>query len=180
MPLITASRIFFAAVFLTSFSPAALADVAIDCPAFDAETSMSLSFANGVLSVKNDQGIAALPATLDAGQSGVFTVTGQGPMTVLLPDQAAFDLCLQSKLKEHDSTAADQDMLGYVENVCRLQLSATAVPTPVNATVTVVGTDPKIAIVSTMATYPKPSAVTGLPMALGNPLPRSCIVTSGP
>ena len=171
----------FAAAFILAFPTFALADVAIDCPARDELTPVTLSFSGETLEIKDDQGSTTMPATLEKGNSDItYTIVGRGPMVSLMPDLSEFDKCLTAKLKEHETTSADKDMLFYVQNTCRLKLLASATPQKADATVTVISLEPKIAMVSILTTYLKPSEVAGQPIEIGNILPRNCTVVSGP
>ena len=172
---------FYATVFILALPAFALADVAIDCPARDELTPVTLSFSGETLEIKDDQGSTMMPATLEKGNSGItYTIVGRGPMVSLMPDLSEFDKCLTAKLKEHETTSADKDMLFYVQNTCRLKLLASATPQTTDATVTVISLEPKIAMVSILTTYLKPSEVAGQPLEIGNILPRNCAVVSGP
>ena len=171
---------FYATVFILALPAFALADVAIDCPARDELTPVTLSFSGETLEIKDDQGSTTMPATFNTKTGKYFGIVGRGPMVSLMPDLAEFDKCLTAKLKEHETTAADKDMLFYVQNTCRLMLLASATPQKTDAAVNVISIEPKIAMVTILTTYLKPSAVAGQPLEIGNILPRNCAVVSGP
>jgi hypothetical protein len=171
---------FYASLFIFALPTLALADVVIHCPARDELTSVTLSFSSETLVIKDDLGSTMMPATFNTKTGKYFGIVGSGPMVSLMPDLAEFDKCLTAKLKEHETTAADKDMLFYVQNTCRLMLLTSAKPQKTDAAVNIISIEPKIAMVTILTTYLKPSEVAGQPLEIGNILPRDCTIVSGP
>lgn len=169
-----------AAVLMLGTATCAMADVVVECPAEGFSPQLTLSFAGDVLTIKDPQGSTTLPAALEPGQANAFTITGHGPMDAMMPEIKALDECLAAKLKEENTTAADENALAYAENACRMTLMPTATTQKTDANYAIFSADPKTALVSIQNTYTAPSAVTGKPLQLDALLPRNCNILSGP
>jgi hypothetical protein len=133
-----------------------------------------------VLSVTDARGTAALPASMQQMQPGLFGIKGSGTMDAVMPDPGAFDDCLIARLKQQDANPADPSALAYVANLCRLKLMPSGRVQKVEAEFTATALDPGKATLSVQRSYAVPSKVTGKPMQIAELPARNCNVVKGP
>jgi hypothetical protein len=169
-----------AAVLIAATSTAWAGEIAIDCPEGGGQPKLSLRFDANALSVTDPSGAAKLPGSLELGPSGMFTVSGSGPMQAVMPDPAKFDECLAANLKQQNAAATDTDAVAYGANSCRLTLTPSGTMQNVQANFTVTALEPGKAMVFIQREFTVPSKVTGKPVQLDEFMPSNCDVLKGP
>ena len=91
---------------------------------------------------------------------------------MLMPDKAALETCMRSKLKPGEDK--DDDLVLMSAMSCRSTTSVGAAPLPVQITVEFASTGPDMVYVYVQRTYEEPSTVGGKKLVIESVPPPLC------
>ena len=97
-----------------------------------------------------------------------------------MPEPAALDSCLLTKLKQQSAMAKDEDAVIYSAGLCRFDLASSQTSQKVDAQLNATSLEGKTAQVFIQRTYTAPSAVSGKPVQIDEWPTRQCAVLAGP
>ncbi len=158
----------------------AASGITMECPQGEAGAKLSLRFEANLLTVMEAENSAVLPASIQLGPSGIFTIYGFGPMEANMPEPAALDACIAAGLKTQGAAADDSGALGYAINACSVKLAPSATSQKVQAQYTLTSIDEGKATLFIQRQYLEPSVVAGKPLQIDLFPTLDCEVSTGP
>jgi hypothetical protein len=148
----------------------------------DAPSEMTLVYDgddSGTLTVTDASGAFSLPATMETREGEVdgesIKATGilaNGPVTTVMPDKAAIEACVSSKLS--GELLADADVVFATALGCSSSAPLGKEPVQVNAKVEISVVEPPGAYVFITRTYAEPSSLAGGKIELSSMPPPQC------
>ena len=165
---------------ITPYSANAAVNLSFQCQKSDAGAQMSIHYAAETLTVIDEHGTSSLAGFIQGDVTGIFTLSGTGAMSALMPDAMALDLCVAANLKAQAAPATDIDALAYASNACRLKLTPAGSIQNVQAQLTLTSIDKGKAMLFLQRQYMTPSAVTGKPLQRDELPVRNCEVINSP
>lgn len=170
----------FALFGITPNAANAATNVSFQCPQNEAGAPISIRYAAETLTVTDEHGTSSLAGFIQGDVTGIFTLSGTGAMSALMPNAMALDLCVAANLKAQAAPATDIDALAYASNACRLKLIPAGSIQNVQAQLTLTSIDKGKAMLFIQRQYMTPSAVTGKPLQLDELPVRNCEVITSP
>ena len=174
-----AAHVIFALVFVTVSGCSEAETVTLKC---DAPSEMTLVYEgddSGTLTVTESSGAFSLPARKETregevdGQSIKATgILANGPVTTMMPDKAAIEACVRSKLS--GELLQDSDVVFATALSCGTSAPMGKEPVEVNAKVEISLVEPPNAYVFITRTYVEPSSLAGGKIELSSMPPPQC------
>jgi hypothetical protein len=170
-----------ALVFVTASTRSEAKTVTLKC---DAPSEMTLVYEgddSGTLTVTDSTGAFSLPARMETREGEVDGVPAKatgilanGPVSTIMPDKAAIEACVKSKLS--GELLADADVVFGTALGCSSSAPMGNEPVAVNANVEISVVEPPGAYVFITRTYAEPSSLAGGKIELSSMPPPQCVV----
>jgi hypothetical protein len=169
----------FALAFVSASNPSKAETVTLKC---DAPSEMTLVYEgddSGTLTVTDSSGAFSLPASMEKREGDVdgtpIKATGilaNGPVSILMPDKAAIEACVKSKLS--GDLLQDSDVVFTTALGCSTSAPIGKEPVQVNAKVEISVVEPPSAYVFITRSYVEPSSLAGGKIELSSMPPPQC------
>ena len=150
------------------------AELTFDCTGPDANTSLTMKFADGKLSVTDSLGMANFPASLEGDLDKTFTISGAVEREMMMPDPDALDACISMQLAKMGVKVSDKSAFGASRQRCAMQLLPSGTKQTVDVTYSAVATELGKADVLIHLQYQKPSKLSGEVLYINRTTDRGC------
>jgi hypothetical protein len=131
---------------------------------------------SGTLKIKGSYGEMTLPASkedrTDESGAKVTGIRGSGPATVLMPEKAAIEACVNGKLKPEE--LKDEDIVYVAISSCAAAAPIGKEPIPIKAYAEIAVMEPPSAYVFVTRTYADSTTLAGGVMKLDTMPPPNC------
>lgn len=175
----TSALLVFALAFVTASGRSEAETVTLKC---DAPAEMTIVYdgtKSGTLTVTDSSGAFSLPASMETREGEVdgtpMKATGilaSGPVSTMMPDKAAIETCVKSKLS--GDLLADSDVVFTTALGCSSSAPMGKEPVQVNAKIEISVVEPPSAYVFITRTYTEPSSLAGGKIELSSMPPPQC------
>jgi hypothetical protein len=171
--------ILLAFVATTACSRSEAATVTLKCNAPSEMTLVYEGDQSGTLTVTDSSGVFSLPARMETREGDVdgtptkaTGILANGPVSTMMPDKAAIEACVKSKLS--GDLLADSDVVFTTALGCSTSAPMGKEPVQVNAKVEISVTEPPDVYVFVTRTYVEPSSLAGGKIELSSMPPPKC------
>jgi hypothetical protein len=169
----------FALAFVIASNRSEAATVTLKCNAPSEMTLVYEGDQSGTLTVTDSSGVFSLPARMETREGDVdgtptkaTGILANGPVSTMMPDKAAIEACVKSKLS--GDLLADSDVVFTTALGCSTSAPMGKEPVQVNAKVEISVTEPPDAYVFVTRTYVEPSSLAGGKIELSSMPPPKC------
>jgi hypothetical protein len=150
------------------------AELTFDCKGAEPNTSLTMKFADGKLTVKDPVGSSDFQANLDGDLEQTFSISGAVTREMIMPDLAALETCISARLAKISKTVSDKNAFGGSRQMCFAQLFPSGTKQTVDVTYSVVGTEPGTADLLIHSQFKTPSKLNGEILYVNQMPDQSC------
>ena len=175
----TSALALFALAFTSAYSRSEAETITLKCAAPSQMTLVYEGDDSGTLTVTDSSGGFSLPARMETREGEVdgtpMKATGilaNGPVSTIMPDKAAIETCVKSKLS--GDLLEDSDVVFTTALGCSTSAPMGKEPVQVNAKVEISVVEPPSAYVFITRTYVEPSSLAGGKIELSSMPPPQC------